>query len=115
MNRDKTRMTVYILAGGYLLYLAYGLYGGLAEMTDNRMLFIGAMVVFAVVGVVLIVTGIRGLGKVMKQDDSVDEPAEVVNEKDSDDEQEESRSEIDMVEDQSGPSTVREEHTAIRK
>lgn len=109
MNRDKTRMTVYILAGGYLLYLAYGLYGGLAEMTDNRMLFIGAMVVFAVVGVVLIVTGIRGLGKVMKQDESEDEPAEVV------DEPAESPFEIDSAEDQSGPSTVREEHTAIRK
>lgn len=109
MNRDKTRMTVYILAGGYLLYLAYGLYGGLAEMTDNRMLFIGAMVVFAVVGAVLIVTGIRGLGKVMKQDDSEDEPAEVV------DEPAEPQSETVSAEEQAGPSTVREEHTAIRK
>ncbi len=95
MNRDKTRMTVYILVGGYLLYLAYGLYGGLAEMTDDKMIFIAAMVVFAIVGVALIIVGIRGLGKAMKQDDSEDESAEIESEKDSEDEPAETESEKD--------------------
>lgn len=95
MNRDKTRMTVYILVGGYLLYLAYGLYGGLAEMTDDKMIFIAAMVVFAIVGVALIIVGIRGLGKAIGQNESEDEPAEIVNERDSNDESEESKPEID--------------------
>ncbi len=57
MNRDKARIAVYALAGFYLLYLAWQMYGGLAEAGSDKPLMIGFIIFFVIVG-----AGLAGWG-----------------------------------------------------
>ena len=65
MDQDTKKMTrtaIYVAAGGYLLYLAYQLFGGLSESTGlSYMVSLAAMVLFAAGGAGIMIFGIRQL------------------------------------------------------
>lgn len=55
-------LVIRIAAGLYLLYLAYSMFNAQAQMQGTeRVVFIGALLLFAVIGGVLIFTSLRGL------------------------------------------------------
>ena len=62
MNRENSSSIIRILAGGYLLYLAYQMIGSLrAGEVDNKMIIIAATVLFIVSGAGILYYGIRGM------------------------------------------------------
>lgn len=55
-------MTIHTLVGAYLLYTAYSLIGALKTNTGKNLVFFAVfMMVFAVVGIILVVRGVKGL------------------------------------------------------
>lgn len=69
----KGRYLVRVLAGGYLLYLAWSLRGEFSRFT----LLTLAPVLFAVVGVLFIGTGLRAVARIEAgQEEGADEAAE---------------------------------------
>lgn len=75
MNREKARIAVYALAGFYLLYLAWQMYGGLAEAGSDKPLMIGFMIFFVIVGAGLAGWGLYSSWKALGKQDG-DEAAE---------------------------------------
>ncbi len=65
MDQDTKKMTrtaIYVAAGGYLLYLAYQLFGRLSESTGlSYTVSLAAMVLFAAGGAGIMIFGIRQL------------------------------------------------------
>ena len=65
MDQDTKKMTrtaIHVAAGGYLLYLAYQLFGGLSESTGlSYTVSMAAMVLFAAGGAGIMIFGIRQL------------------------------------------------------
>ena len=65
MDQDTKKMTrtaIYVSAGGYLLYLAYQLFGRLSESTGlSYTVSMAAMVLFAAGGAGIMIFGIRQL------------------------------------------------------
>ena len=65
MDQDTKKMTrtaIYVAAGGYLLYLAYQLFGRLSESTGlSYTVSMAAMVLFAAGGAGIMIFGIRQL------------------------------------------------------
>ena len=65
MDQDTKKMTrtaIYVAAGGYLLYLAYQLFGRLSESTGlSYIVSLAAMVLFAAGGAGIMIFGIRQL------------------------------------------------------
>ncbi|MCD7819214.1 MAG: hypothetical protein LUH07_09220 [Lachnospiraceae bacterium] len=62
MDRNTMRKVVYVIAGAYLIYLAWQLIHGMGEVEYSALLLVFA-VFFAIMGVVLIGWGARGLYK----------------------------------------------------
>lgn len=58
----KLTLTIRLLVGAYLLYTAYGLFPGATSPTEENHLFLAVfMIVFAVIGVLLLVVPGRAL------------------------------------------------------
>lgn len=61
-KRRKGRSVIYSLAGIYLLYLAYGIFGGLSDLSGGeKTLLTVIMVLFAVLGVGMIAYSLRAV------------------------------------------------------
>ncbi len=55
-------LTFRIIAGAYLMYLAYSIYTGSGEIVGaEKIAFIGAIVIFVAVGAYIIVTSLRAM------------------------------------------------------
>lgn len=78
MNREKARIAVYALAGLYLLYLAWQMYGGLAEAGSDKPLMIGFMIFFVIVGAGLVGWGLYSSWKALDKQ-GTDETADKEN------------------------------------
>ena len=58
----KGSLNLRLIGGGYLLYLCYQLGKGLSEAKQNdKLIMMAAIVVFAVVGVIIVVTSLKAL------------------------------------------------------
>lgn len=58
----KITLTIHTLVGAYLLYTAYSLIGALKTNTGKNLVFFAVfMLVFTVVGIILVVRGVKGL------------------------------------------------------
>jgi|GEM_PF-761173 len=71
-NQSKVSYTLRLIAGGYLLYLAYGLFQEIiaGKVIDQKILIIAATIVFTIVGAVLVVTSIRILWRQYKDNNT---------------------------------------------
>ena len=70
MNRENSSSMIRILAGGYLLYLAYQMIVSLrAGEVDNKWLIISATVLFVIAGAGILYYGIRGMINQSKMSD----------------------------------------------
>lgn len=59
-SRNKLRHIIHVAAGLYLLYTAYSLFQGLAEMSGNeKIIMIIAIIAFTVIGAGLTVLGVK--------------------------------------------------------
>lgn len=59
---EKRSGILRLVAGAYLVYLAYSLFKGVrAGDTGNPVVMMGAAIIFAVLGAVIVYFGIRGL------------------------------------------------------
>lgn len=66
--RNKGRMAIYTMAGFYLVYMAYTMFGSLGNSTGNeKILMVVFTIFFAVVGVAMIVFGITTGYKLSKK------------------------------------------------
>ncbi len=74
MNREKARIAVYALAGLYLLYLAWQMYGGLAEAGSDKPLMIGFMIFFVIVGAGLVGWGLYSSWKALDKQGTDEAP-----------------------------------------
>ena len=71
--KNRSRNTLYMIAGFYLVYLAYQMYHQLGEAGDQKALFILCTVLFAVIGV-----GIAGMGmRNLYRDSKMPDPEEI--------------------------------------
>lgn len=58
----QMNLVIRIAAGVYLLYLAYSIFGTQAQMQGvERVVFIGALILFTVIGGVIIISSLRAL------------------------------------------------------
>lgn len=57
----NARYTVYSLAGFYLIYLAYQMYGSIADASSEKPLMVIFMVLFVVLGMFLVIYSARQL------------------------------------------------------
>lgn len=80
-NNPKGRFIVRVLAGGYLLYLAWSLRAEFTHLSPMTL----APILFAVVGVLFIVTGLRAMAEIDAQQESEEESAQEENEEESED------------------------------
>jgi len=60
-NQSKASYSLRLVAGGYLIYLAYGLSQDIfaGKIIDNKVLIIAAMIIFTVAGILLVFTSVR--------------------------------------------------------
>ena len=80
-NNPKGRFIVRVLAGGYLLYLAWSLRAEFTHLSPMTL----APILFAVVGVLFIVTGLRAMAEIDARQESEEESAQEENEEESED------------------------------
>lgn len=67
--REKGRLAIYSMAGFYLLYMAYSLYGGLSKNSGAEFIIAAiAMVVFVIAGAGLIIFGIKKGYRISKEE-----------------------------------------------
>ena len=80
MNNNNSNSILRVVVGGYLIYLAYGLFKDLRAGTiDKPALFVAAMIFFVAAGGVIIFFGIKGMRE--QSQTSADEVAdEALNE-----------------------------------
>lgn len=71
-NNPKGRFIVRVLAGGYLLYLAWSLRAEFTHLSPMTL----APILFAVVGVLFIVTGLRAMAEIDARQKSEEESAQ---------------------------------------
>ena len=70
-DAPKATLTIRLLIGAYLLYIDYQIYGDvMSREGTSRIVMLGIMVLFAVVGVLLIVLSVRALTGAGKEDTS---------------------------------------------
>ena len=80
----KLTLTIRLLVGAYLLYTAYGLFPGATSPTEENHLFLAFfMVVFAVIGVMLLVVSGRSLLQGRYVDGELDAGEEEVSDEDA--------------------------------
>ena len=80
----KLTLTIRILVGAYLMYTAYGLFPGATSPTEENHLFLAFfMVVFAVIGVMLLVVSGRSLLQGRYVDGELDAGEEEVSDEDA--------------------------------
>lgn len=91
-GRDKTRMTIRIIAGAYLAYLGFQLFQSMKSESGNKALFIVMAIVFVVAGVVFAISGVKGMTQIRKLE------AEGYYDEDDEDEENEENSEEDAIE-----------------
>lgn len=76
-NNTTGRHTFIMLAGVYLLYLSWQLFNGFRTGDTTNPVFVLAAVLFAVIGVIIIVTNIRAIIRLSKEqpvdEETVDE------------------------------------------
>ncbi|MCD8197918.1 MAG: hypothetical protein LUE24_12265 [Lachnospiraceae bacterium] len=64
MRNEKGRRMIHLIAGGYLIYLVWQMFQSRSEVTGTELIIsVVASIVFAVVGVVLIISAVRTLMK----------------------------------------------------
>lgn len=72
-GRNRMRYILYTLAGLYLLYTSYSLFKGLGSVSGTeRMVMLVSMIAFAVIGVFLVITGVKRSAQ-MSRDESGEE------------------------------------------
>lgn len=65
---DKRRIIIWILAGGYLIYLGADMFGRMRQEEPTNMTFMVAMsILFMVVGAIFVTSGLRPVIKKMKE------------------------------------------------
>jgi len=79
MDREKTSGILRIVAGGYLIYLAYNLFKSVSSgQSSNYMLMIAFSVLFVILGGVILYMGIKGMMQQGKFVDGEEFEAEVI-------------------------------------
>ena len=95
--KNRSRNTLYMIAGFYLVYLAYQMYHQLGEAGDQKPLFILCTILFAVIGV-----GIAGMGmRNLYRDSKMPYPDEQGEEGRADEESSDAGSENDTADSKS--------------
>ncbi|MCC8163124.1 MAG: hypothetical protein LIO86_08180 [Lachnospiraceae bacterium] len=80
MRNEKGRQMIYLLAGGYLIYLAWQMFQSRSEVTGTGLIVsMIASIVFVVVGVVLIISAVRTLMKPDPEEEPEPEEKESVS------------------------------------
>ncbi len=74
-NNTAGRHTFIMLAGVYLLYLSWQLFNGFCTGDTTNPVFVLAAVLFAVIGVIIIVTNIRAIIQLSKEQPAEEENA----------------------------------------
>lgn len=78
--REKGRLTIYAMAGAYLLVIAYQIFKSLPSSTDNSfIILVIAMVAFVIIGAGLIIFGLGKSYKISKEE--LEERKRLENEK----------------------------------
>ncbi len=75
-NNTAGRHTFIMLAGVYLLYLSWQLFNGFRTGDTTNPVFILAAILFAVIGVIIIVTNIRAIIRLSKEQPAAEETVE---------------------------------------